>query len=192
MKPHSFSHGEMHNEPLFFARFSLGRFFEDYMYILNQVPNNSVLKTPYELMTKKKPSLRYLHVWGHKAWVRPYNPYLKKLDPTIVSNFFIGCCVSSRGSRFYYHSHFMWVIEFDRAIFFENDLDSGSHAPWLVTFREDRVVVPMPTISLPIYAVITVAPDDNQILHEDDNVAAPLIIGQGHDDTVEEVPLQRS
>ena len=43
-------------------------------YILNQVPNKSMPKTPYELWLGKKPSLHHFHVWGGKAKVRPYNP----------------------------------------------------------------------------------------------------------------------
>ena len=43
-------------------------------YILNQVPSKSVPKTPYELWSGKRPSLRHFHVWGCRAEVRPYNP----------------------------------------------------------------------------------------------------------------------
>lgn len=32
------------------------------MYLLNRVPNKAALKTPSELWTSKKPSLRHLHV----------------------------------------------------------------------------------------------------------------------------------
>ena len=32
------------------------------IYILNRVPSKAVTKTPYELWTKKKPSIRHLHV----------------------------------------------------------------------------------------------------------------------------------
>ena len=42
-------------------------------YILNQVPSKYVPKTPNELWSQKKPSLRYFHVWGCKVEVRPYN-----------------------------------------------------------------------------------------------------------------------
>ena len=31
-------------------------------YILNRVPSEVVAKTPYELWTRKKPSIRHLHV----------------------------------------------------------------------------------------------------------------------------------
>ncbi|XP_027348129.1 peroxidase 44-like [Abrus precatorius] len=34
-------------------------------YLLNRVPSKAIPKTPYELWTGKKPSLRHLHVWGY-------------------------------------------------------------------------------------------------------------------------------
>ncbi|KAF7810137.1 Retrovirus-related Pol polyprotein from transposon TNT 1-94 [Senna tora] len=36
-------------------------------YILNQVPSKSVEKTPYEIFTRKKPSMKHFRVWGCKA-----------------------------------------------------------------------------------------------------------------------------
>ena len=42
-------------------------------YILNQVPSKYVLKTPYELWSQKKPSLRHFDVWSCKVKVRLYN-----------------------------------------------------------------------------------------------------------------------
>lgn len=44
------------------------------VYILNRVPSKAVAKTPYELWTSKKPSIRHLHVWGCPTEARPYNP----------------------------------------------------------------------------------------------------------------------
>ena len=32
------------------------------VYILNRVPSKAIAKTPYELWTSKKPSIRHLHV----------------------------------------------------------------------------------------------------------------------------------
>ena len=69
-------------------------------YILNQVPSKSIPKTPYELRSQKKPSLRHFHVWGYKVEVRPYNPQSKKLDSKTTSGYFVGYCVGSRGSKF--------------------------------------------------------------------------------------------
>nr|GEX72729.1 UBN2_2 domain-containing protein [Tanacetum cinerariifolium] len=44
------------------------------VHILNKVPSKSVPKTPYEIWTGKKPSLRYLRVWRCPAEAKLYNP----------------------------------------------------------------------------------------------------------------------
>ena len=40
----------------------LDKAFKTAVYILNRVPSKTVAKTPYELWTSKKPSIRHLHV----------------------------------------------------------------------------------------------------------------------------------
>ena len=40
-------------------------------YILNRVPIKATAKTPYELWTDKKPSLKHLHIWGCLVEARP-------------------------------------------------------------------------------------------------------------------------
>ena len=70
-------------------------------YILNRVPTKATAKTPYELWTGKKPSLKHLHIWGCTAETRPYRPHEKKLDSRIVSCYFIRYSERSRGYKFY-------------------------------------------------------------------------------------------
>jgi hypothetical protein len=60
------------------------------VYLLNRVPSKSVPKSPFELWTGRKSSLRHLHVWGCLAEVRLYNPHEKKLDFRMISGSFIG------------------------------------------------------------------------------------------------------
>ena len=48
-----------------------GKTLKTAMYILNRVPSKVVAKTPYELWTRKKPSIRHLHVWGCPTQARP-------------------------------------------------------------------------------------------------------------------------
>ncbi|GKC28100.1 retrovirus-related pol polyprotein from transposon TNT 1-94, partial [Tanacetum coccineum] len=67
------------------------------VYLLNRVHSKSVPKTPFELWTGKKPSLRHLHVWGCPTEVRVYNPQEKKLDSQTVSGYFIGYPEKSKG-----------------------------------------------------------------------------------------------
>ncbi|RVX17056.1 Retrovirus-related Pol polyprotein from transposon TNT 1-94 [Vitis vinifera] len=92
-------------------------------YILNQVPSKSMPKTPYELWSRKKPSLHHFHVWGSKAEVRPYNPQSKKLDPKTISGFFVGYCIRSRGSKFYCPSHTARIIESNSVVYFEDKVN---------------------------------------------------------------------
>lgn len=49
------------------------------VYILNQAPNKSVPKTPYELWAGRKPSLGHLHIWEYPFDIRLYNPQEMKL-----------------------------------------------------------------------------------------------------------------
>ena len=106
-------------------KFLWGEALKTAAYILTQVPSKSIPKTPYELWSQKKPSLRYFHVWGCKVEVRPYNPQSKKLNSKTISGYFIGYCVGSRGSSFYCLSHTTRVIESDRAIYFEDDIGTS-------------------------------------------------------------------
>ncbi|RVX17043.1 Retrovirus-related Pol polyprotein from transposon TNT 1-94 [Vitis vinifera] len=55
-------------------------------YILNRVPTKAAAKTPYELWTGRKPSLKHFHIWGCPAEVRPYKPHEKKLDSKTARN----------------------------------------------------------------------------------------------------------
>jgi hypothetical protein len=56
-------------------------------YLLNRVPSKVAPKTPFELWTGRKPSLRHLHVWGCPVEARIYNPHERKLDlePLVVT-----------------------------------------------------------------------------------------------------------
>ena len=70
-------------------------------YILNKIPTNVAAKTPYELSTGRKPSLKRFHMWGCPAETRPYRPNKNKFESRIVSNYFIGYSERSRGYKFY-------------------------------------------------------------------------------------------
>ncbi|KAH9737203.1 Integrase catalytic domain-containing protein [Citrus sinensis] len=155
-------------------------------YILNQVPSKSVPKTPYELWSGKRPSLRHFHVWGCRAEVRPYNPQLRKLDPKTISGHFIGYCIGSRGSRFYCPSHTTKIIESDRAIYFEDDHNGGSSEPRSLTLREERVVLPIP--SFPTSAMGLPHIDDFSVDPELHHNMEPMIV----EDDGTDVPLRRS
>ena len=70
-------------------------------YILNKVPTKVIEKTPYELWTSKKSSLKHLHIWRCPAEARPYRPNERKLDSRTINCYFVGYFKSSRGYKFY-------------------------------------------------------------------------------------------
>ena len=63
--------------------------------------SKAVNKTPYELWTSKKPSIKHLHIWGCPAEARPYRPHERKLDSRTISCYFVGYVERSRGYKFY-------------------------------------------------------------------------------------------
>ena len=65
-----------------------GKALKTAVYLLNRVPTKAVPKTPFEVWTGRKPSLRHLYVWGCPAEARIYNPHEKKLNFKTISGFF--------------------------------------------------------------------------------------------------------
>ncbi|PKU73374.1 Retrovirus-related Pol polyprotein from transposon TNT 1-94 [Dendrobium catenatum] len=68
--------------------------------ILNRVSSKVVSKSPYELWTRKKPSIRHFHVWGCSVEARPYKLNERKLDSRTISCYFIRYSERSRGFKF--------------------------------------------------------------------------------------------
>ena len=48
-------------------------------YILNRVPTKAAAKTPYQLWTRQKSSLKHFHIWRCPTEARPYKPNERKL-----------------------------------------------------------------------------------------------------------------
>ncbi|RVW97032.1 Retrovirus-related Pol polyprotein from transposon TNT 1-94 [Vitis vinifera] len=112
------------------------------VYILNRVPSKAVAKTPYELWTSKKPSIRHLHVWGCPAEARPYKPNEKKLDSRTVSCYFVGYSKRSRGFKFYDPSTRSF-FETSNAKFIKDVESSGREPLRKVVFEEESVNIPI-------------------------------------------------
>lgn len=163
-------------------KFSWGEALKTAIYILNQVPSKSDPKTPYELWSGKKPSLCHFHVWGCKAEVRIHNPQLKKLDPKTISRYFVGYCVGSRGSRFYCISHVTRIIESDRAIYFEDDIQSGCFIPCKISFRDERVVILVPLFSPFLSAPLLI--EQYVVIAQEHVIDTEPIVDEGRTDDV--------
>ncbi|RVW13581.1 Retrovirus-related Pol polyprotein from transposon TNT 1-94 [Vitis vinifera] len=121
-----------------------GKAIKTAVYILNRVPSKAVAKTPYELWTSKKPSIRHLHVWGCPAEARPYKPNEKKLDFRTVSCYFVGYSERSRGFKFYDPSTRSF-FETSNAKFIEDVESSGREPLRKVVFEEESVNIPIIT-----------------------------------------------
>jgi len=131
------------------------------MYLLNRVPSKAVQKTPFELWTNRKLSLRHLHVWGCQAEVRIYNLQEKKLDERTISGFFIGYPEKSKGYMFYCPTRSTRIVETRNARFIENGETSGSEASRNVEIKEVRVQVLIASTSLSRVIVLHVVETHN-------------------------------
>ena len=78
------------------------------------------------MRTRRKPSLRLLHVWGCPAEVLMYNSHEKKLDSRIISSYYIGYSEKSKGYIFYYPKHSPRIIDTKNTKFIKNGDISGS------------------------------------------------------------------
>ena len=167
-------------------------------YVLNRVPSKAVPKTPYELWTGRKPSLRHLRVWGCPAEVRLYNPHEKKLDSRTVSGFFIGYPEKSKGYTFYCPNHSTRIVDLGNARFIENGETSGSGEPRKVDINEVQVEVPSPVVP-PEVVVPIVASDSNDTIGQHNDEPIPLaentvdehVIIQ-EENSEPQIPLRRS
>lgn len=106
------------------------------VYLLNRVPSKAVLKTPFELWIRRKPSLKHLHVWGCLAEARIYNPHKRKLDFKTISGYFIGYPAKSKGYRFYCLTHSTKIVETGNARFLKNCEISGGDKPQMRLFKK--------------------------------------------------------
>ena len=160
------------------------------MYLLNRVPSKAVQKTPFELWTGRKPSLRHLHVWGCQAKVRIYNPQEKKLDARTIRGYFIGYPTKSNEYMFYYPTHNTRIIESGNARLIENGETSGSDTSQNLEIKEVRVQVPLTstsTSSIVVRNVVESLNDDEKQQINDHEVNTEPIVEQP-----QEIELRRS
>ena len=69
-------------------------------YLLNKVPRKKENKTPYELWNGRRPSYKYLRMWGCLAKVAVPTPKKVKIGPKTVDCIFIGYTHNISSYRF--------------------------------------------------------------------------------------------
>ena len=95
-------------------------------YLLKKVPRKKEEKTPYELWKRKRPSYKYLQVWGCLAKVVVPTPKKMKIGPKTVDCIFIDYAHNSNAYKFLVHKfknpsiHKNTIMESRNASFFEN------------------------------------------------------------------------
>ena len=104
------------------------------MHHLNIVPSKSVPKTPMQLWSRCKPSMRYLYIWGCPAHVLKGKP--DKLEPKSEVCLFIVYPKETRGYLFY--SYIDNKVFVSNAKFLDNDY-MNNYTP------RSRVVLPKMT-----------------------------------------------
>ena len=95
-------------------------------YIFNRIPHKKTNKSPYELWKGRRPSYKYLKVWGCLAKVAVPIPKKVKIEPKTVDCVFIGYAHNSSAYCFLIHKseiidmHANTIIESRNASLFEN------------------------------------------------------------------------
>jgi hypothetical protein len=98
-------------------------------HIINPVLSKSVPKTPYEMWTCRKLTLNYLYMWDCPTETKLFNSSIGKLDPKIISSYFIGYPDKSKGFRFYCLDRYIEIVEMRHTIFLEDEVIRGSTIP---------------------------------------------------------------
>ena len=88
------------------------------MHILNLVPSKSVPNTPKELWNARKPSIRYLHIWGCSTHVLKRKS--DKLEAKTEVCTFLGYSKETKGDLFYNHKDNKVLVS-TNAKFLEDD-----------------------------------------------------------------------
>jgi hypothetical protein len=98
-------------------------------HIINPVLSKSVPKTPYEMWTCRKLTLNYLYMWDCPTETKLFNSSIGKLDPKIISSYFIGYPDKSKGFHFYCLDRYIEIVKMRHTIFLEDEVIRGSTIP---------------------------------------------------------------
>ena len=113
-------------------------------YILNKIPLKGKETTPYELWKGKKPSYKYLKVWGYLAKVMVPPPKEVIIALKTIDCIFIGYALNSSAYRFVVHKFEIstitvgTTIESRNAVFLENTFPCKDQEE-LTTNSESRI-----------------------------------------------------
>ncbi|GKE22404.1 zinc finger, CCHC-type containing protein [Tanacetum coccineum] len=137
-------------------------------YLLNRVPNKRNRITPYELLTKRKPNLNYLRVWGCRAVVRLSDSKIKTLGERGIECIFVGYAKHSKalGTRDEVSDQHSYCFNVeDDPETFDEAMKSQLQTSWLQMDLQNKTeVARISTIRL----LIAMASIHNVIIHQMD------------------------
>jgi hypothetical protein len=89
-------------------------------------------------------------VWGSPTEAKVFNPNIGKLDPKIVSCYFISYLEKSKGFRFYYLDRYTKFVEIRHVVFLEDEMMRESMVAREIVLIAPTVrdtIVPTPVVS---------------------------------------------
>ncbi|KAL5562549.1 hypothetical protein UlMin_032296 [Ulmus minor] len=131
------------------------------MYLLNLVPSKLVPKTPHELWTGRKPSLRHIHIWGCPAHV--LKGKTDKMESRSEVCLFVGYPKGTRGSLFY-STHDKKVFVSTHATFLEEDYIKNYKPKSKVILEELKSE----------NTQVSVSTEEQEQLHENEEINDPV------------------
>jgi len=134
-KPNLVGHGEVNDESNYLPLYFWGYALEIAAFTLNLVPSKFVEKTPYEIWTRKRPSLSSLKIWGYDAYVKCLTP--TKLEPRSDMCIFVGYPRETKGYYFYNHQENK-VFVARNTVFLEKEFLSKEVSGSIVRLEEVR------------------------------------------------------
>ena len=105
-------------------------------FLLNRIPSKSVQKTPYEIWTRKPPSLSFLKILGYESYVKRH--ISNKLAPKSDKCLFVEYPKETKG-YYFYNSLENKVFVARNAIFFEREHISKGTSGSKIQLDEIRV-----------------------------------------------------
>ena len=162
------------------------------MHILNLVPSKSVHNTPKELWSGRKPSMKYLHIWGCPALV--LKGKFDKLEAKSEVCMFLGYSKETKGYLFYNHKDNKVFVS-THAKFLEDDYVNNFNPRSKVVLAElDEPVIEQPMDETTDDMVVLDTPQDTthemsstQVPHCSGRIVRPLIRFIGLGETYEAI-----
>lgn len=143
-------------------------------YLLNRTPTKSLLyKTPEEMWSGIKPSVKHLHVFGCEAMVHLPKEKTKKWDPKAKKAIFTGYCNNTKGYRFIIPTSGL-VVKSRDAVFLESTVPRNYVPVDLINPKDESVREELPCNSSKSTSTNTINSSDDS--ESDDTTNSSIYI----------------